>query len=154
MVLPVFLSWGHLPIWTSLEPTLMFKTGVLNWKTCIQKLCVLMYTVALGALIVCALIKEKKKAVFCVLAMFKDRKVVQTNPKRCRKLCYLISKKLDNSVGYESSEQRSSWILEMSQYPYYAQIDLECSEGTFHATENKITLISSSFWKWFQTRAE
>lgn len=40
--------------------------------------------------------------------MFKDRKVVQTNPKRCRKLCYLISKKLDNSVGYESSEQRSS----------------------------------------------
>lgn len=52
--------------------------------------------------------RKKKKAVFCVLAMFKDRKVVQTNPKRCRKLCYLISKKLDNSVGYESSEQRSS----------------------------------------------
>lgn len=104
-----------------------------------------MYTAAQGALIGCALIKKKKKAVFCVLAMFKDRKVVQTNPKRCRKLYYLISKKLDNTMGYESLEQRSSRILEMSQYTCYAQIGLECSEGTFHATENKITLINSSF---------
>lgn len=119
-----------------------------------------LYTKALCTYVYCSsrstdgLCFDKKKAVFCVLATFKGRKVVQTNPKRCRKLYYLVSKKLDNSVGFESSEQRSSQVLEMPHYWCYAQIDLECSEGTFHAMENKITLISSRFWKCFQWRIE